>query len=428
MPLRFEWILALAAILAPAPQSKPQPEKPQAASPQDKPQIAWETSYESALERAKKENKPLFVAFIMDDEVANDETCQQHYRDPDIVALSAKMVCVIGNVGTHAASGPCPKFGAITCEQHKKSEIKARNAICKTDVLRAPQHIFCAPTGVELFRKVYIISKDEMMKAMSVAISAQAKGGALPDLATAERARVDKLLKEIDGHNADARDAAFKELATADDARAIPAVLAKAKPGTDDNVRISAILALGVKGNHAAIKPLLGIIKGGGSSLTVAALTALEAIELPDPTAEILALYKKEQNERVKGHALRALAHDLPEGGEVQKVCIAALSGTSNQSTATALLAIAALKPDPKITAALKPLLETKNQSIRALAILDCGKQHDKSLVPILEKMGKEEKVPELRDLAVKAAAYSGGAKIDEFEGFYKTYYADFDR
>jgi HEAT repeat protein len=401
---------------------------PTASKPQDKSQIAWEESYESALERAKKESKPLFVAFIMDNEPANDETCQQHYKDPEIVALSAKMVCVIGNVGTHAPSGPCPKFGAITCEQHKKAEIKARNAIFKTEILRAPQHVFCAPSGVELFRKVYIISKAEMKKAMAVALSGNTKEAALTELAAAERARVDKLFKDIESHNADVRDAAFKELATADDARAIPAVLAKAKPGNDDNVRISAILALGVKGNHSAIKPLLGIIKDGGSSLTVAALSALEMIELPDPVPEMLALYKKEQNERVKGHALRALAHSLPEGAEVQKVCLAALTGNSNQTTATALLAISYLKPDPKIAAALKPLLETKNQAIRGLAIWDFGKQRDKALVPILEKMGREEKVPELRDIANKAAAYCGGAKMDDYDAAYKPFYADFDR
>src|SRR5712675_2089228 len=56
------------------------------------PRIAWESDFDAALQRAQKESKPLLVAFLKDNEPANDETINQHYADPEIVKLSGKFV------------------------------------------------------------------------------------------------------------------------------------------------------------------------------------------------------------------------------------------------------------------------------------------------------------------------------------------------
>ncbi|HLQ38018.1 MAG TPA: HEAT repeat domain-containing protein, partial [Planctomycetota bacterium] len=316
----FSWFLLVLGSAATA-QGEHGQDKPDA-----KPGIAWETSFDGALAKAKKENKPILIAFIMDGEPANDEVVQQHYTDAEVVKLSSQMVCLLGNIGSHGTDA-CAKFGGVTCEQHQDVEKKARAAYLKTDVVRAPQHVFCDKNGVELFRKVYLIAKQELRKAMAVAIAGASPAMAV-DEATAERTRVDKLLKDADSHNAEVRDAAFSALATADDARALPALLDKARSGNDETSRCTAIKALGQKGNHAAIKPLLGFVGDKSTRVALFAVIALDQIRLPDPVPELLAQLKKEKDTRLRGRELCAVARCLPESVEVQKVCLAALQVT----------------------------------------------------------------------------------------------------
>ncbi|MBI3819444.1 MAG: HEAT repeat domain-containing protein [Planctomycetes bacterium] len=336
----------------------------------EKPQIAWETGYDSALEKAKKESKPLFIAFIMDNEPANDEVAQTHYTDPEVVTLSRKMVCLIGNIGSHAASGPCPKFGTITCAQHQAIEKKARAAFVRQEVVRAPQQVFCNSAAHELFRKVYLIAKGELKKSMALATANQTNGAAMGDVAAAEKARIDKLLKDIDSGNSEVREVAFRELAIAADPRAIPAIILKAKPGNEESARISAIKALGAKGNYAAVKPIVELLKDVKKNVVVAAIAALENIELPDPVPDLLALYKSEGNDSVRGRTIRAITKCLPESLEVEKTCLAGFGfGASAQMCASSLLAAASLKPNVKIIAAVKVMADSKNMSIRGIAV-----------------------------------------------------------
>ena len=385
--------------------------------------IAWEGDYDAALEKAKKEGKPLFVSFTMDNEVANDETWQRIYPDPTIVSLSRKMVCLVGNINDHSPPGtPCTKFPAVTCEQHKEVEKKIRKAYITTDLVIAPQHVFCNPSGVEMFRKVWQISKDELRKAMAIAISGQsttppgADSSETHEIATAERARVDELLKAADSNNAEVRDPAFRELASADDLRAIPALLAKAKAGNDNSVRFSAIYALGVKGNYAAVKPLLGFLNERDTKISIYALNSLMQIELPDPVPDLLKLLARERNDRVRGYALRAVAKCHPGNPDVLKACLQALKGSSAQLEGPVLLALLSLKPDPKITAAVKPLLSAKVSNTRALAALVLGKQRDPSLLAILEKMVTDDKAEEVREIAPRAAAYCRGEEVPSYD------------
>src|SRR5436853_72104 len=81
---------------------------------QDKePQIAWEPDFDATLKAAKADGKPIFVAFIMDNESANNEIAKNHFHDKEIVAESKKFHCLICSVGTHAGTSAhtCPRFG-----------------------------------------------------------------------------------------------------------------------------------------------------------------------------------------------------------------------------------------------------------------------------------------------------------------------------
>ncbi|HET6204517.1 MAG TPA: HEAT repeat domain-containing protein [Planctomycetota bacterium] len=396
--------------------------------------VEWEGDYDAALAKAAKEKKPILVSFTLDGEPANERQWTDTFVDPKFVALSRKMVCLAGNIAEHAPAGqPCPRFPGLTCEQHQAVERKIRARYLKTDLVVSPQHVFCAPGGEELFRKVWERPKGDLLRAMAMAIAARsaAPPGAGSDdvaqLATDEHARVDRLLKDIESTNLEVRDVAFAGLATTEDPRALKAILAKAKADNSPMVRYAAIHALGQKGNYAGIQPLLGFLKERDTKISIYALNSLMKIELPDPVPDLLKLLLQERNDRVRAYALRAVAKCHPKHPEVQKACLQALKGASASLEAPAMLAAFTLEPDPKIGAALKPKLSSGTSDVRALAAWVLGKQRDPSFAPLLEKMAAEDKSLEVREIAPKALAYCKGEEVAGYEDLGKRFYYEED-
>lgn len=396
--------------------------------------IEWEGDFEAALAKAAKEKRPLLVSFTLDGEPANDRQWSDTYVDPKFVALSRKMVCVAGNIADHAPAGqPCPKFPGITCEQHKTVERAIRKRYLKTDVVISPQHVFAAPTGAELFRKVWEHPKADLMRGMAMAIagraeaSSGAEAGEVADLASGERARVDRLLQEIESNNAEVRDGAFTSLATSEDPRALPAILGKAKAENPDLTRYQAIHALGQKGNHGAIAPLLGFLGERDTKISIYALNSLMKLELPDPVPDILKFLKNPPNDRVRAYALRAIATCHPGNPEVQKVCLGAMKTASASLEVPAMLAVFSLQPDPKVTAAVKPKLSSGSTAVRSLAAWILGRQRDPSLLPLLAKLAEEDKSLEVREIARKTLAYCRGEEVPNYERLSSTFYWDED-
>ncbi|HKB14897.1 MAG TPA: HEAT repeat domain-containing protein [Planctomycetota bacterium] len=396
--------------------------------------VQWEGDFEAALAKAAKEKKPLFVTFTLDGEPANERQWSDTYVDPKFIALSRKMVCLAGNIADHAPAGqPCPKFPGITCEQHKEVERAIRKRYLKTDLVISPQHVFAAPNGAELFRKVWEHPKGDLMRGMAMAIAGRAEAstgaeaGEVADLASGERARVDRLLQEIESNNAEVRDGAFTALATSEDPRALPAILGKAKAENSDLTRYQAIHALGQKGNHGAIAPLLGFLGERDTKISIYALNSLRKIELPDPVPDLLKYLKTTLNDRVRAYALRAIATCHPGNPEVQKVCLQSMKGASATLEVPAMLAVFSLQPDPKVTAAVKPKLSSGSTSVRSLAAWILGRQRDPSLVPLLGKLAEEDKSLEVREMARKTVAYCKGEEVPNYERLSSSFYWDED-
>jgi len=134
--------------------------------------IRWEPDAAAAFALAASEGKPLLVAFNMDDEVANDEAVRLHYRDPEIVRLSRKLVCLIGSIGDHTddPGETCPRLGSLTCAQHREVEKEIRRRFIEGNLVEAPQHVLCAPSGEEMFRKAFQMSVPDLKRAMAAAL------------------------------------------------------------------------------------------------------------------------------------------------------------------------------------------------------------------------------------------------------------------
>ena len=132
--------------------------------------IAWERSYDAAFARAKAESRPVLVAFNRDDEPANDDTAVRIYRDPRIVLLSREFVCIPASLGHHVGVGDCPRFPGGSCREHQECEGRARSDLLESNTVEVPQHVFLAPDGTELFRKVWFVDVDVLAALMEQAL------------------------------------------------------------------------------------------------------------------------------------------------------------------------------------------------------------------------------------------------------------------
>jgi hypothetical protein len=114
-------------------------------------EIPWEPTYEGALSRAAAEGLVTFVAVNMDGERANDRMAEEVYGDKRIRELAAVTVDLVASSFTHGkGDGACPRFGTVTCEQHRRVDVEVRGKVLKPDkqgFVVAPQHVWLDPKG-----------------------------------------------------------------------------------------------------------------------------------------------------------------------------------------------------------------------------------------------------------------------------------------
>lgn len=430
-PTRFRALLpflvpALAAAQAPAPPA-----------PTTAATIHWECDYDAAVQRAAAENRPLFVAFLMDGEPANDETVREHYRDPQLVRLLANFVCLVGCVGEHPGTEPgCAKFPGLECAHHQAVEKLARQRWLVGDLVCTPQHVFCDPQGKVLRRKVYLISKPTLARCLLMTLEdcgidtrgmkvdfGAAGEDALPD---AERANVTAWLADLDSRNLEVREAALRGLGQAEDPRALPAVLKCTEPKHDDRTRLAAIRALARKGNYRAVERLTALLEDPKAAILGEVAKALDTIQMPAAVPPLLQLIKKEKRDRVLGVLLRAAAHSQPGNVELRDICRKRLKGASAQLRASVLVALGRLDADAKTAAVLLPLLDSKNQNTRGLAVWALGNQGGAAAVEALTKLQNEEKTPEVQKLLGAAIRRARGEVVTGYDSQYATFFSDY--
>ena len=80
--------------------------------------IEWQPSADAAFELARKEARPVFIAVNMDNEWANDEAVEVHYRNAGITRLARQTANLFVSRFDHGSGErPCPRVGSITCAQ-----------------------------------------------------------------------------------------------------------------------------------------------------------------------------------------------------------------------------------------------------------------------------------------------------------------------
>jgi len=137
----------------------PEPDRPTrtAAAPAH---VPWETDFDAAVARARKERKPIFLSLQLDTCGQCDRTRAQLFRDPAFVkACAEKLVCVAGHVSGDALDDPhpageggaCPLYPGLTCAQHE--DLYARGLAVVPTLAVSPGMFLLDPDLVAAGRK-----------------------------------------------------------------------------------------------------------------------------------------------------------------------------------------------------------------------------------------------------------------------------------
>ena len=125
--------------------------------------ISWFSgTWQDAMETAAARNVPILIAFIQDDEEANDRIVETIYSDKEFLELCQRVVPIIASMGTHKpVEGPdgrqvCSRFGHLTCAEHRRLEADVRALYWPKEGVTTPTHIIAKPDGTEISRLVDI--------------------------------------------------------------------------------------------------------------------------------------------------------------------------------------------------------------------------------------------------------------------------------
>jgi len=355
--------------------------------------IPWERDFAQALERAAAEKKPIFVAFNMDDEGANENTAFRLYKDPQLIERCRDFVCLIGSTGKHEprtemidgeSREVCSRFGNLTCAEHLMVEIRASEAYVGRDTVIAPQHILLTPSGSIVARKAYQASLNDLFKMMDMAAKEvrRAEGGG----DTAELKRFKELKQQAFERNAEIRDAAIAELGRLSDLEARNTLFSLVKPGKMDATRIAAIDALATKGNYDALEVVIDCLKDRNNMIVTHAIVALEKIELPLAVESLMKYWKKKPKALIAKELIRAMAKCAPEDAEVKSLVYqAARSSKDTVVEMSAIVAMASLELDQQGLEILAGKLKERSGNVRGLGAWSLGALKLEDGVPILE-------------------------------------------
>jgi hypothetical protein len=378
------------------------------------PQIAWEPGFDEALKAAKADGKPIFVAFIMDNEPANDEVAKNHFHDPAVVAMSKEFHCLVAAIGNHdGPGGVCARFGVIACPCHQGTQTRAQTAYLESKEVSAPQFLFIKPDGATmLLRSVWLIAPAELVKKMRLALAYNdpSKAGDEIKRLADDAAR---LIQQADDNNAVTRAGALRGLASLDDPRIMAFLIKQTKEGVDEVRRIEAVDAMGSKGNAKALPVLLKLLGTDSAQLRNHVIISLEKLAMSEAGPALLAALKREAKDRLRANIVRALAVCDPRTPAHRKAILAMIGAGSQIERISAIRASLDVPMEADLKQALLAAAKVNTAQIRGAAYYALARRQVMEAVPLIEKAIPQEKVQEVKSLAESALSMLKQTRYD---------------
>ncbi|MHC4161500.1 MAG: HEAT repeat domain-containing protein [Planctomycetota bacterium] len=286
------------------------------------PPVHWIGSWEAAFRQATETGKPIMICInSKDGERANETTAREIYRDPAFVDLSRRFVMVLISTREHATEGVCPRFGRVSCRQHREcwKELKARHGeqfvVPHTagDMI-SPQHAWFAPDGTLLRRREYFLDKSGLMKRMKATLSEMKRArkagapegapGAGVTLDAADRAELERLRNAGDH---EVRAAALGNLLGTDKA-AVRAALGELLQTTEDEALKRALLRALARARVHGVRPTAEKLLGDrDAAVRSCAAVALEELAQKESIPALLKRGKLERDATARKNVYRAL-------------------------------------------------------------------------------------------------------------------------
>ncbi|MEM8711541.1 MAG: HEAT repeat domain-containing protein [Planctomycetota bacterium] len=403
--------------------------------------IHWESSLADALERAKSENRVVFIAVNMDGEAGNDRMVKKVYPDKRIQALAALTVNLGASVNKHEASGECSRLGGVPCKVHQSVEIRVRENIFEGDTTTpviAPHHVFLGPDGSVLMSVPYEVSVSELewcfhasMDAVAAAAGDDAQPVKRPKKSTGARAPRRLLLGSVTkltaaslapmteaeakefirlankGEYGDDYALQMERLAAADLPGAIDFVKSTLSLGARSGQVYPATLELfrtiGVRSPASYAEVCMDYCSGVPEEIQHEAIVALEQIGSPEALSVLQKAFRKAKSPLIKKSLVRAIG---ASGRGDKKARVALLKASKDKKApllrANALIALGWLDSHEDVAerlrqgllpeefgVGLKIKIEDITENERTAAAVAMGISRDKAWLPLLEKAAR---------------------------------------
>lgn len=432
--------------------------------------IAWEDTFDLALERADAEAKVIFVAVNMDGEAANERMVEDVYSDKDVIALSEHTVNVIASADRHSKSGACKRFGCSSCDVHRDADIDVRERILKPDAtgaVIAPQHVFLSPAGDVLLSVPYEVTAKELAWCFGEAFDRAGTVDAPGIPAKARRPRrliigdvaslgsrnlaplthdaVLELIVELrKGAGRSDRNSMIQHLATADEEEAREYVLSVLRAngggrggggrrggggggrGNSERERAALLRWIGSASPQSYVEVVEQFLGTGTVETRNEAIVALEQLASADATKDLLSALKKAKDETIEKNLLRAIGACGPQDKKARTALLKASNDLKKPlARQNALLALGWADANDDVSERLRqaalPEEHAKKAKIgpdrvteleREAAVVAMGISRDEQWVEMLTALKDDEDEPqELRDAAAASLDVIGGAE-----------------
>ncbi|MAF67349.1 MAG: hypothetical protein CMJ84_17045 [Planctomycetes bacterium] len=420
--------------------------------------IDWQTDYETALLRADDEQRVIFVAVNMDGERANDRMAEKTYHDKTVVGLAEHTLNLVASVSEHAKpERPCPRFGDLTCAEHRRVDIDVRERVLAPDdegFVIAPQHVFLAPNGEVILSVPYEVSAAELewcfftaLKTVDSEFSHRLSPGAraprrlIMGAVTGAgagqppptREEVGELISEVKKGNLRGaeRMAAVRRILLADEPEAIDFIGTELRRGPAvgrggggrrgggggraggdrrDN-RDLLLHAIGVRSPVSYWEVVLEAATGSNPALRAEAVVALEQLAAPESVRGISSALKREEVPEIEKNLLRALGS---AGAADKKVRQTLLSRVKKEKDlvlrSNAIVALGYLTRHEDVDERLRELLEGGDPDDRVAATCAVALTREKEWLEVLEAVAAAEKE---NDKSLEAARTGAKAVLE---------------
>lgn len=433
--------------------------------------IVWEASFDNALEKAKEENKPIFIAVNMDGEWVCEDLVRNHYRDKKIVQLCENTVNLFASKFYHkGGTKVCPRAGNITCAAHQEVEKGMRRLVfgqkgeegnTVSGEMIAPNHIFLSPDGKITHSVAYMITPGQLEWCLVEAIRKNdpAFKWALRSSARAPRRLVFDKVTSIAGGKGDGRaprplsdeelDEVLDQIKTTGRGdrgggfrRNLPSLIVTPDERAIEVVRIY-LTSRWIK--HGGATRLVELIHDIGRTsppefwevvepfvsdslpeVRNEAAVALEQLAAPKSLKALQKQWSREKEKRVKWNLIRAIASVGKGVKRVESLVLKVAEKEKDPALrAHAIVGLVFVENREKVMAALEKALTHEDAPVRAAAAYTIAVRRERELLePLKAARGAE---PDSRlELYMKAScAALGEGTLDDVVGILIDYLLD---